>query len=112
MVIRFSPELEAMQFTDTYGNIYNYSEQVGETVIFPNDSTVLLNPAITDNSITWEYILPLAPSTKDWDDTRKRAPYRMTMTAWKGTTSVTYVIDDIEITGNTYDLIYIQPKQD
>ena len=33
----------------------------------------------------------------------------MEVTAWKGTKSVKYVIDDIDVTGNIYDLTYIQP---
>ena len=61
------------------------------------------------NETYWEFVLPLAKSTKSWDDQRIRNPYYMEVTAWKGTKSVKYLIDDIEITGNIYDLTYIQP---
>jgi hypothetical protein len=111
LTIRFSPELESMHFTDPMGNVYSYYEQLGYIVAFPGDSTVALDPAVTENSVSWEYILPLAPSTVGWDDVRKRAPYSMTIAAWKGSQSVSHTIDDIDITGNTYNLIYIQPAK-
>ena len=105
VIIRFSPELEAMTYTDPEGYGYDYnSDFFGYYVNFPADSTI---PAAS-NSVHWEYNLPLAPSTKDWNDVRKRAPYTMTVTAYKGAASDTYTINDIEITGNTYDLTYIQ----
>ncbi len=93
------------------GNVYSYYEQLGYVVSFPQDTTVTLNPEVINNRVSWEYILPLAPSTVDWEDVRKRAPYSMTITAWKGGHSVSYTIADIDITGNTYNLIYIQPAK-
>jgi hypothetical protein len=108
ITIRFSPELEAMRYTDKYGHTYDYnSDFFGYEVNFPKDSTF----NVTENQVYWEYYLPLAPSTKDWDDNRLRPPYSMTVTAYKGEKSVSVTIDDIEITGNIYDLTYIQPKQ-
>ena len=62
-----------------------------------------------DNSVSWEYILPLAPSTVSWEDKRLKQPYKMIVTAYNGNRSETYIVDDIDITGNVYDLIYIQP---
>ena len=109
VVIRFSPQLEAMQFTDINGNVYDYKDKTGYYVRFPQDTTINLDNRIDNNNINWEYILPLAPSTKSWNDQRIRPPYSMTVTAWKGTNSVSYSINDIDITGNTYDLIYMQP---
>jgi hypothetical protein len=64
---------------------------------------------LQDNHLQWEYTLPLAPSTVGWDDTRKTPHYYMTVTAWKGEYSDTYTVSDIDITGNIYDLTYIQP---
>jgi hypothetical protein len=108
ITIRFSPELEAMRYTDKYGHTYDYNRDFfGYEVNFPKDSTF----NVTENQVYWEYYLPLAPSTKDWDDNRLRPPYSMTVTAYKGEKSVSVTIDDIEITGNIYDLTYIQPKQ-
>ena len=107
VTIRFSPELEAMQYTDPKGHSYDYAEDFFDyDVAFPEDSTF----SGSANSIAWEYYLPLAPSTKDWDDTRLRSHYRMTVTAYKGNATATYEINDIDITGNIYDLTYIQPK--
>ena len=108
VVIRFSPELEAMRYTDPNGHTYDYGRDFfGYQVRFPEDSTL----TVTDNQAQWEYYLPLAPSTKDWDNRRLRPQYRMTVTAYKGESTVEYVIDDIDITGNVYDLTYIQPKR-
>ncbi len=105
--IRFSPELESMYYTDPNGHTYDYSSDFfGYKVKFPEDSTIL----VLDNQANWEYNLPLAPSSKDWDNNRLRAHYRMTVTAYKGSSTDTYIIDDIDITGNIYDLTYIQPK--
>ncbi|HPV01999.1 MAG TPA: hypothetical protein PK127_05940, partial [Clostridiales bacterium] len=108
VVIRFSPELESMYYTDPNGHTYDYSKDFfGYYVRFPQDSTL----TVTDNHAYWEYYLPLAPSTKNWDDRRLRPQYRMTVTAYKGDITAEYVIDDIDITGNIYDLTYIQPKR-
>ena len=112
VVIRFSPELEAMQFIDKRGNLYDYNKDFfGYYVKFPEDSTFILDSSLNNNHVYWEYTLPLALSSKSWDDVRLREPYTMTVTAYSGSYSVTYVIDDIDITGNIYDLIEIQPHR-
>ncbi|NMB95375.1 MAG: hypothetical protein GYA02_02005, partial [Clostridiaceae bacterium] len=106
--IRFSPELESMQYIDENGNMYDYKEDFNlDYVSFPY--IIELDNTRKVNETYWEFVLPLAKSTKSWDDQRIRNPYYMEVTAWKGTTSVKYLIDDIEITGNIYDLTYIQP---
>jgi len=101
--IRFSPELESMFYEDPNGNVYDYGQMIGYYISFPYRLDV------NNNTAVWEYILPLAPSTKDWDNNILRSPYWMEVTAFKGTSSDTYVVADINITGNVYDLIYIQP---
>jgi len=107
VTIRFSPELEAMQYTDPNGHVYYYDEDFfGYKVEFPKDSTFFA----PGNHVYWEYNLPLAPSTKNWNNARLRSPYKMIVTAYKGEAKAQFVIDDIEITGNIYDLTYIQPK--
>ncbi|NSW91262.1 MAG: hypothetical protein HPY74_11440 [Firmicutes bacterium] len=106
--IRFSPELEAMRYKDEYGNWYDYKEDFKlNYVYFPQVFT--LDNTKKENHIYWEYVLPLAESTISWNDIRKKQPYKMEVTAWKGGKSVTYVVDDMDITGNIYDLTYIQP---
>ncbi|HEX2944779.1 MAG TPA: hypothetical protein VHT96_02355 [Clostridia bacterium] len=106
IAVRFSPELEAMNYTDPGGHTSSYSEYFGHEVSFPEDSTFLMS----GNHAYWEYNLPLAPSSKDWNDVRLRPRYSMTVTAYKGNRSVTRTINDIDITGNIYDLTYIQPQ--
>jgi hypothetical protein len=62
------------------------------------------------NEITWEYYLPLAEDTLDWEGRRAKSPYVMTVYAYKGDKCAVYTVDDIEITGTVFDLIHIQPK--
>ena len=107
--ISFSPELQAMQFTDSSGHNYDYYEDFGIShVNFP--IILNLNNSSKENHVTYEYYLPLAPSTIGWDNLRKRPQYYMTVKVWKGLKYVTYTMSDIDITGNIYDLTYIQPK--
>lgn len=106
--IRFSEELESMEFNDEYGNSYDYKEDFDfQYVIFPK--VFFLDNKKQENDLYWEYILPLAKSTKSWDNIQLKEPYKMEVTAWNGTNSVKYLIDDINITGNIFDLTYIQP---
>lgn len=106
VLIRFSPELEAMRYTDPDGHTYDYDRDFfGYQVLFPEDSTF----SASANHVSWEYHLPLAPSSKSWDNARLRPQYSMTVTAQKAGATAIYVIDDIDITGNVYDLTYIQP---
>ena len=110
VVIRFSPQLEAMIFNNHLGHTYKYKDFTGYEVNFPQDSTFILDPTNKESSVYWEYILPLAPSTKSWENTLLRQPYKMIITAYKGAKQETKIIDDIHITGNVYDLVYIQPQ--
>ncbi len=106
--IHFSPELEAMEYTDPDGNRYDYYLDYSLPYVdFP--AVISLDPDLQDNQAHWEYTLPLAPSSVGWDDVRRRPRYSMTVTAWKGDDSVSYTVDDIDITGNVYDQTYIQP---
>ena len=106
--IGFSPALESMQFTDQDGNLYDYFQDYGlQYVYFP--VSFALDSGLQVNHVHWEYTFPLASSTVGWDDLRKKPQYSMTVTAWRGEYSVTYTINDIDITGNIYDLTYIQP---
>ena len=106
--IRFSPELEAMRYRDQYNNWYDQKEDFGiDYTSFPK--TFMLDNTKKENQIYWEYVLPLTESTKSWEDKRLKNAYYMEVTLWKGEKSVKYVIDNIDITGNIYDLTYIQP---
>jgi len=101
--IRFSPELESMEYTDPYGNVYSYEEFAGKTETFP----LVIIP---DGKVaTRDYMLPLTESSVDWDNVRRKPPFWMEVKAYKGDIARTYVIDDIDITGNIFDCTYIQP---
>jgi len=109
VIIRFSPELEDMQYIDKFGNTYDYSSDFNlEYVNFPNDSTFILNPTDTEQTTYWEYTLPLADSSLDNDNIRLNPQYKMIVTAYRESNEKVWVIEDIDITGNIYDNIYIQ----
>jgi len=113
IVIRFSPELEAMTYTNSLGHTYDYEKDfIGYKVDFPEDSTILIGEPKAVDTTSWEYVLPLAPDTKSWDNERLRQPYRMEVYAYRGESVDVYVVDDIEITGSIFDLTYIQPVPD
>ncbi|MDO8685566.1 MAG: hypothetical protein Q7J78_02735 [Clostridiales bacterium] len=110
VVVRFSPELESMEWNGTNGRYYDYAEDfTGYYVFFPEDSTFLLDPEMEENSLSWEYTLPIAPDTLSWEGDRLHYPYSMTVTISGDGLESVYTIDNIEITGNVYDLIYLDP---
>jgi hypothetical protein len=109
VTMRLSPELEAMSFTDGNGKTFTYQESFGKTVDFPLEFT-----KEEDNLWTCDYILPLAPSTMSWEDDRLREAYEIIVTAHKNGRTATFKFcqeegNEIEITGNTTNLIYVQP---
>ncbi|MDH8679436.1 hypothetical protein QE109_14855 [Fusibacter bizertensis] len=107
--LNFSPELEAMVYINKLGQTYRYQSEVGYEPTFP----IQLSMKSGNSTLSiWEgeYILPLARETMDWQDIRLASPYSCAVTAIKGNKSNKLTIDDIEITGNIYDLLYHQPK--
>ncbi len=104
VTIRLSPELESMYFTDIYENTYSYYDDVGYIETFP---LVMTKSAI--NTYMRDYVLPLAKSTKSISGARLGTAYWMLITAVKGENVQTWLIDDIDITGNIFDNTYIQP---
>jgi hypothetical protein len=110
VTVTLSPELMAMTYTDPYGVVYDYEELVGYEVTFPLALSMVAYDEATSISL-WEgkYLLPLAPSSISWEDVRKRSPYGAELTASQGLSSVNATIDDVEITGNIYDRISLQP---
>ncbi|SCZ80665.1 Athe_2463 domain-containing protein [Acidaminobacter hydrogenoformans] len=98
---RMSPELEAMVYTDPNGRVYRYEEAFGEAVPFP-----LQLKSAGDGLWRGSYKLPLAPSTLGWTDHRLKTPYWIEFTVtWPEHVSH-YRFDNIELTGNIYDLIF------
>ncbi|HPJ22358.1 MAG TPA: hypothetical protein PLH18_08425 [Clostridia bacterium] len=111
-VIRLSPQLESMEYTNSEGYTYYYSEDFfGYNVDFPEDSTVAPEYGAWGLPYAaWDYILPLCDETIGWDGSRKRPPYKMTITLnGRSGESQTVTIDDIDITGNTHELLHPQP---
>lgn len=104
--VRFSPELEAMRYTNSKGIPYDYREELGYEVTFPITAERTANRDIPE----WEasYVLPVARSTIDWNDIRLYKPYKAYI---KATTGHNEVIKEIELdlTGNVHDLLYIRP---
>ncbi|MBE0449380.1 MAG: hypothetical protein IBX70_00910, partial [Clostridia bacterium] len=103
--LRWSPGLEQMVYTDAMGHVHSYEDTFGYTVNFP----LLLNQVSTD---LWEieYILPLANHTLNWDNSRTAPPYYLEVEVKKGTVVKKERLEDIDITGNIYDLLYLQPR--
>jgi hypothetical protein len=112
MVVRLSPQLESMQYTNSEGYTYDYSDDFfGYYVDFPEDSTVEPDYSMWGLPYAqWDYIIPLCNETIDWSGTRVRQPYEMTITVngRRGESQVV-TIDDIDITGNTFELLHPQP---
>ncbi len=111
-VIRLSPQLEAMTYTNSSGHTYNYSDDFfGYEVKFPEDST--LSPKTefwVFTEFDWNYALPMCDETIGWDNSRNSTPYVMQITIFdKSGNSIEHTIDDIDITGNIYELLYPQP---
>ena len=105
--ITMSPELMAMTYVDDNNNFYYYDDIVGGNIDFP----IYMSSSDNDHWYS-NYVLPLADSTKDLDNKYLRAPYWIKIVLKKGVARVEYLIDDIGITGNTIDHLYLQPKTD
>lgn len=107
--VSFSPELEAMSYTNSLGQVYLYQTEVGFVQIFP---IKLVKKSGDSKSSIWEgeYVLPLAKETISWRNLRLRNSYLCVITAKKALNKSEVMINDLEITGNIYDLLYHQPK--
>ncbi len=112
MIIRLSSDLEKMQYTNSDGYTYDYSSDFfGYYINFPEDSTISPDYSLWGlSNAEWEYIIPLCDETIGWDGTRKKPSYVMTITIYgkSGESQIIY-IEDIDITGNTYELLHPQP---
>jgi len=111
VTLRLSPELEAMQYVNSIGQQYKYSDALGYVVTFPVQMVKRNENSGHPDLTLWtaEYILPLCKETQSFDDDRLSAPYWLKAEAQKGATLKSKTINDIEMTGNIYDLLYAQP---
>lgn len=110
--IRLSPELEAMTYVNSRGHQYSYADDFfGEEVRFPEDSTIYPdNQSLILTRFSWTYSLPMCDETVGWDNERKKSSYYMKIKVYdKNGNSIEYILDDIDITGNIYELLYPQP---
>lgn len=101
-----------MIYTNSSGHTYDYSNDFfGYKVEFPEDST--LTPKNTFwlfTTFEWSYSLPMCDETVGWDNTKISEAYIMQIIIFdKNGNFIEYVIDDIDITGNIYELLYPQP---
>jgi hypothetical protein len=103
--VRFSPELEAMRYKNSLGQTYDFKDTFGYEIAFP-----LVMTQMDTQTYTIETILPLAKETLNWSDQRVGQPYSMTVTAVKGEVRKDYVVPDLDMTGNIYELLYVQPN--
>lgn len=103
--VRFSPELEAMRYINSKGQAYDFKDEFGYEVAFP-----LLMQKVGEGHYEVETILPLTPQTLNFQNERLRAPYFMTVTAVKGEVRRSHTISDIDMTGNIFDMLYVQPR--
>ena len=105
VLIEMSSELESMLYVDSDGNKYYYKELIGYKVNFP------ISMSKNGDKFHYEYILPLANSTKSVANKKLKNPYFIKIILLKGNNRMEYIIDDINITGNTVDHVYKQPSK-
>lgn len=103
--VRFSPELEAMHYVNSKGQTYDFVDEFGYEIAFP-----LMMSKVGEGLYEVETILPLTPQTLSFENERLREPYFMTVTAVKGELRRDLTISDIDMTGNIYDMLYVQPS--
>ena len=103
--VRFSPELEAMRYKNSLGQMYEFKSNFGYEIQFP-----LIMTQLDAQTYTIETILPLAKETLSWSNQRMGQPYAMTVTAVKGDIRKEFVISDLDMTGNIYEMLYVQPN--
>ena len=103
----FSEELKSWTYEDGYGNTYDYADLLGSYDMCPKDMNIegLWNNGYT---LTKSYILPLCLDTIDTEGNRIKDKYTITVIAKneKKEHIKEYMID---ITGNIYDYLYVQP---
>ena len=109
VTLKLSPELEAMTFINRLGQTYRYKDETGYEVAFPLE---MIKKSESGNLSIWqvEYILPLCTETLSDENVRLRTPYVAVVTVGKGEIKRTAEINDIEVTGNIFDHLYMQPE--
>jgi hypothetical protein len=109
VTLKLSPELEAMIFTNRLGQTYRYRDETGYEVSFPLQ---MEKQSEVGNISIWqvEYVLPLSVETLSDENVRLRAPFFAEVNARKGAVKRSAIINDIDITGNIFNHLYMQPE--
>ncbi|MFA7674423.1 MAG: hypothetical protein WCY62_11285, partial [Clostridia bacterium] len=105
--ILFSDELKKKIYTDKYGVSYDYLDFFDNYDYLPSD-TVIEGLYETGYDHIHTYILPLCASTIGYDDIRIKDPYTVTIKAYNEENCREYIYS-LDMTGNIYDLLYVQP---
>ena len=107
ITVIFSEELKSHVYEDGYGNTYDYAELLGSYDMCPKD---IYLEGVWNNGyeFTENFILPLCPDTVNTDGNRIKDKYTIIVIAKneKKEHIKEYMID---ITGNIYDFLYVQP---
>lgn len=111
VVFRLSPELEAMEYTNSSGHTYDYAHDFfGKYIYFPQDSTVYAGEPVWGGRLySWSYKLPLCAETITWEGLRIKEPYQIKAFVYGKEGTLETVILPLDITGNIYELIHPQP---
>lgn len=107
--LSLSPELEAMTFINRLGQTYRYKDETGYEVSFPLSFQKVSE---TGNRSIWrvEYVIPLCKETLTEANVRIHSAYFARVRVRKGEITRDAEINDIEITGNIFDHLYLQPE--
>ena len=100
--------LLAYSFQDPFGNFYLLSRLGRKTN--PLQSEFAVVPAAGQTTVSFRYMLPLLPSTVSWDGRVLRAPYRFRVRAEQDGRVWTREETGIGITGDVFDVLYLQPS--
>lgn len=99
------------EFLETY-----YRDESNE--VYNNNEWVSLMPEVFEvrptkaDTFDCSFEVPLVASSLSTEDVRLRPPYVLKVVLLKGQARLEYVLDDIEVTGNIFDHLYLQPKTD
>ena len=108
VVFRPCGTLLAASYRDSKGNLYLQDDFVRKPPKSSADFTVVPSPGTT--RVSFRFQLPLAPATVSWDDRFLSTPYSFRIQATVGGRVWTADLNGIGMTGDVYDILYLQPS--
>ncbi|MBN2795812.1 MAG: hypothetical protein JXR88_10425 [Clostridia bacterium] len=97
-------EFENRTYVDKDGLSY-------DNLKFTGDQTYpILFTQIDEGQWSSGLIIPLVDSTLSYDNERLNRPYEFKIIAYFGENQLTYIIPDIEVTGNVYNHLFLTPR--